>query len=88
MKLYSMLEMAKMENVTTDAIKQRINVRGLKPYVIKNQVYYFTEKQKDLIMEKRKETVYLTQKFIIRESKINRPRNTYGTHSHFNRKRV
>jgi predicted DNA-binding protein YlxM (UPF0122 family) len=82
-KLYTMAEMAEMENVTSDAIKQRINVRGLKPYAIQNKFHLFTESQKDLIMEKRKETIVCIQETQIIESKINKKSAVYGTHRRY-----
>lgn len=89
MKLYSMDEMAKLSNVTREAIKQRIDVRKIKPYTKVGMIHLFTENQKNAILQRLKQPnyIYVIESYEYFESKINRPRNTYGTHSHFNRKK-
>ena len=100
MRLYSAKEMAKDLGLTTSAIRQRIKALNIEAVgkghfaeLFYNEDHFHKIKHFKMtrVVEisdcKIPEIIHHTQTFHIYESKINRPRNTYGTHSHFNRKK-
>jgi hypothetical protein len=91
MKLYDCKQIAEYLGCTSESVQDKARRLNLQAWKLQgDKRHYFNDEQvyqmKAMQVENyRVEIIRITKEYEYFESKINRPRNTYGTHSHFNR---